>query len=242
MKMYRELAARWPLLSAPADYDEEAAIYHDVITRSARRPVEQVLELGCGGGNNASHLKARWRLTLTDLSEEMLAVSRALNPECEHIQGDMRTLRLQREFDAVLVHDAVMYMLTEGDLRAAIETAAAHLRPGGAVLFAPDDTLESFRPGETSHGGHDGDDGRALRYLQWELGRTGNVYRTVFVIVMRDGEQVRVELDEHDFGLFSRRVWLDLIEQAGLEARALPYEHSTFDPRAGKEMFLGIKP
>ena len=35
-------------------------------------------------------------MTLVDLSEEMLAVSRELNPECEHLQGDMRTLRLGR--------------------------------------------------------------------------------------------------------------------------------------------------
>lgn len=49
-------------------------------------------------------------------------------------------------FDAVFVHDAVMYMTTQRDLRAAIETAFVHCRPGGAAL--------------TEHGGHGGD-GRA---------------------------------------------------------------------------------
>ncbi len=33
--------------------------------------------------------------------------SRELNPDCEHVLGDMRTLRLGRTFDAVFVHDAV---------------------------------------------------------------------------------------------------------------------------------------
>ena len=53
-------------------------------------------------------------MTLVDLSAEMLEVSRQLNPECEHIQGDMRTIRLGRQYDAVLVHDAVDYVTTPG--------------------------------------------------------------------------------------------------------------------------------
>ena len=65
-----------------------------------------MLELGSGGGNNASHLKAHFQLTLVDLSPAMLAVSRALNPECEHLQGDMRTVRLGRRFDAPTDHIA----------------------------------------------------------------------------------------------------------------------------------------
>lgn len=58
----------------------------------------------------------------------MLDLSKKSNPECEHILGDMRTLRLNRTFDAVFVHDAICYMRTREDLRAAIETAFVHLR------------------------------------------------------------------------------------------------------------------
>jgi hypothetical protein len=40
----------------------------------------------------------------------------AADPECEHLQGDMRELRIDRTFDAVFVHDAIAYMTTEEDL------------------------------------------------------------------------------------------------------------------------------
>jgi hypothetical protein len=60
-----------------------------------------------------------------------LAVSRALNPECEHLDGDMRTVRLGRVFDSVLIQDAVTYMATESDLKRAMETAYVHCRPDG---------------------------------------------------------------------------------------------------------------
>ena len=91
--MYGELAGWWPLLSAPGSYAEEAEIYRRLLVEAADRPPVTVLELGSGGGNNASHLKAHFRMTLVDLSPGMLKVSRELNPECEHVQVDMRTVR-----------------------------------------------------------------------------------------------------------------------------------------------------
>src|ERR671918_2051205 len=137
-KLYDELASWWPLLSAPADYEEEAAFYAQTLIDASERRPRSVLELGSGGGSNASHMKSHFAMVLVDPSEGMLAVSRALNPECEHLLGDMRSVRLGRQFDAVFVHDAVCYMTTEADLNAAMRTAAAHCAPGGVVLFSPD--------------------------------------------------------------------------------------------------------
>src|SRR3712207_8870135 len=100
-RLYADLASWFHLLTPPEDYAVEAEFYRSVTVESAEIPVRTVLELGSGGGNNASHLKAHFELTLTDLSDEMLAISRGLNPECEHVQGDMRTLRLDRQFDEI---------------------------------------------------------------------------------------------------------------------------------------------
>src|SRR5205085_10089003 len=118
------------------------------------RNTQRVLELGSGGGNTASHLKKHFSMTLVDRAPGMLAASKTLNPECEHIAGDMRTARLGRTFDAVFIHDAIMYMLTEADLRSALQTARVHCAPGGAALFVPDWMKETFAP-RTGHGGHD---------------------------------------------------------------------------------------
>lgn len=219
MRLYGELAPWFHLLTHPADYVEEASYYTRVIDEVTSGRARTLLELGSGGGNNASHMKARFDCTLTDLSPEMLELSRALNPECEHAQGDMRTLRLGRTFDAVFVHDAVMYMTTEDDLRAVIETAAVHAAPQGAVLLVPDTLRETFAPG-VHQGGHEGPDGRSLRYLEWALAPAteGTVFEVDFAIMLREpGEQVRVVHDHHLFGVFRRDTWQRLIEEAGLE-------------------------
>src|SRR5512141_1279143 len=127
-KLYNELAEWWPLLSNPDDYADEAAFARQLLHGAGLADGATLLELGSGGGNNAYHLKTYFRMTLSDLSPGMLAVSGRLNPECEHIEGDMRTLRLGRVFDGVCVHDAIMYMTTLDDLRRAMETAYVHCR------------------------------------------------------------------------------------------------------------------
>lgn len=216
-KLYRELAPWFHLLTSPLDYGEEAELYRRLLVEHARGPVDSVLELGSGGGNNASHLKRHFRLTLVDRSPDMLELSRGLNPECEHVESDMRTVRLDRVFDAVFVHDALAYILTEADLQAVFETAFTHCRPGGSAVFVPDYVQETFAP-RTSHGGHDSEDGqRGLRYLEWVRADPSTPTHHVvdFAYLIRDGETVRVEHDRHVCGLFPKETWLRGLEATG---------------------------
>ena len=181
-------------------------------------------------------------MALVDRSPEMLEVSRALNPECEHTEGDMRSIRLGRTFDCVFVHDAVVYMTTESDLRKAIETAFVHCRPGGAALFAPDHVRENFRP-STDHGGHDGES-RSLRYLEWtwDPDPTDTTYVVDYAYLLRGSDgSVQVERDRHIEGLFARADWIRLFSEVGFRARIIPLEHSALE--AGThEVFVGSKP
>lgn len=216
--MYRAMADWFHLLTSPADYADEAGFILGLL-RERVSPLTTLLELGSGGGNTASHLRRDLRLTLTDLAPEMLALSRTINPDCEHLEGDMRTLRLGRTFDAVLLHDAVMYMTSAGDLRAALETAFIHLRPGGGAVILPDRVRETFQP-STDHGGHDGDDGRALRYLEWtsDPDPTDTTFVTDFAYLLRQRDgTTRVGYDRHVEGLFSRDEWLGLLHGVGFE-------------------------
>ncbi len=254
MRFYDEFAEWWPLVEDPETaYAVEAGIYGDLLAEACDGPVESLLELGCGGGNNALHMKRRFsHLLLTDISESMLAVSRALNPECEHRLGDMRTLRVGRTFDAVFVHDAVCYMTTERDLRRAMETAWVHCRPGGAVLFAPDYVREKFPGPLTDHGGCDeaassdaaGLCARGLRYLEWvwDPDPSDTEYVADYALLLRDRDgSMRVEHDRHVEGLFPRQCWLDLLNEVGFEARNVPFSHPDVEP-GRHELFVGRRP
>jgi SAM-dependent methyltransferase len=236
--LYDELASWFHLVTPPEEYAVEGPYYAGALA-GATSPAATLLELGCGGGNNASYLKVRFACTLTDLSPAMLDQSRRLNPECEHLQGDMRSLRLGRTFDAVFLNDAVMYLTTEADLRLAIETAFAHCRPGGAALFVPDVTRETFRP-RTDHGGVDAG-ARGLRYLEWswDPDPADTSYVTELVYAMREGDgELRVAHDRHVQGIFPRDTWWRLLEETGFARRPAP----PVEPSEVGELFLVVRP
>jgi SAM-dependent methyltransferase len=235
-KLYHELASWFHLLSSPPDYAEEAEFARSLIVDASSAAPATVLEIGSGGGNNASHLKTHFRMTLVDLSQAMLDLSRKLNPECEHIQGDMRALRLARLFDAVFIHDAIMYMTTEHDLQLALNTAAIHCKSGGVGLFMPDVLRETF-VSLTTHGGHDSGtgDGRSIRYIEWtfDADPSDHTYTVDFAYLLRERNRpLRVVHDTHVFGIFPRETWLRLLAGAGFESRAVT------DPW-GREVFIG---
>jgi len=239
--LYDELVSWYRLLDPVADHLDEATSYARALEAAAAPRPETLLELGAGAGGNAFHLKRRFRCTLTDPSGPMLALSRELNPDCEHLAGDMRTLRLGRLFDAVLVHDAVAYMTTEADLAAAARTAFAHTRPGGAALFAPDFVRETFAERSQLHAGDDGL--RALRCLEWtwDPDPADDTYTVEYAFLLRDGSDLRAVHDRHVEGLFSRAAWTRLLGEAGFEvettARPLPLDHNAAD-----EVFLCRRP
>ncbi|MBM4185283.1 MAG: class I SAM-dependent methyltransferase [Gemmatimonadetes bacterium] len=230
--MYTEIASWWPLLSSAADYEDEATYYAAIFDRHSP-PTEHraLLELGSGGGNNASWLKRSFaQVTLVDLSPAMLDVSRALNPDCEHHVGDMRSVRLGRTFDCVFVHDAICYATTLDDLKAVFDTARAHARPGGVALFTPDFVRETFRIG-TEHGGHD-DGARGLRYLEWTFDPdpTDTTYVVDYAYLLRERDgTTRTLHDRHLEGLFPIADWMHHLGAAGFEAHLLRHRFSDVD-------------
>lgn len=236
-RFYDELAEWWPLFSPREHYGEEAVDLLERLgpPRTNIRPT--LLELGSGGGSLASHLQPYFQLTLTDRSRGMLDVNRAVNPSAEHILGDMRSLRLSRQFDIVLVHDAVMYATRAEDVQATLETAAIHCAPGGSVIVLPDFVRETFQPG-TDEGGADASDGRGLRYLEWrwDPDPADETYVVDYAFLLRDaGGHVRAVHDRHVEGLFARSQWLAWFEAAGLSV-------SRSMDRWGRDVFLATKP
>ncbi len=232
-KMYSELAVWWPLLSPAAEYQEEAAFFLPLLYDVTDHPPVTLLELGSGGGNNALYMKSAFSaVTLVDLSPYMLEASQQINPDCQHLQGDMRTVRLDRTFDVVFIHDAIDYMTTLDDLKQAMQTAFVHCKSGGMALFVPDAVRETYED-STDHGGTDGEAGQGIRYLEWTYDPdvSDSTYITDYVVIFHEsGLPVTVEHDQHILGLFADADWLRLLAEVGFKASFVvdPYERHVF--------------
>lgn len=130
------LSAAYDLLYREKDYAGEAAQVLALLERWGGRRPDSVLELGAGTGGHGVHLAdAGVDVLGVEASDAMVARARAAQ-RLTIVHGDARTVRLGRTFDAVVsLFHVASYQTSDADLAAFLSTAAAHLGPGGLVLF-----------------------------------------------------------------------------------------------------------
>lgn len=217
-KAYNELAWTEDWLGDSAGCEAEAGKYVELIlAHAAERPVT-MLHLGSGAGGMDRVFKRHFTVTGIDLSRGMLARARAAHREVEYLEGDMRHVRLGRQFDVVAIPDAIDYMASLEDLDLAIGTAARHLRPGGLLLVIGK-TAETFRDNNFAYTGErDGVHVTLLENNRVDRRRPGTYEAVLVYLVRRDGE-LEIDVDRHVLGLFSRADWKRVFRSHGLELR-----------------------
>jgi SAM-dependent methyltransferase len=215
LRLYNDLAWLWPLWENVNAYQPESELFARLIRKHAQIRVRTLLDMGCGGGKNAFHLKRHFQVTGIDKSDAMLANARKLNLECDFHRKDMRNFSLGRQFDSVFINDAITYMKTERELRHVFDMAYKHLRPGGVMLSCPDRCKERFKQNETTvwTSKHPG---RELTFIEnnYDPDPKDQTYESTFVYLIRMKGKLRIEHDFHVCGLFALNVWRRLLGKA----------------------------
>lgn len=217
-RLYNDLAWLWPLWGTLEEYREESEAFISLIRTFARTEVRSLLDVGCGSGKHTFHFKKQFEVTGVDISEPMLAQARKLNPECAFHLGDMRTLDLNRTFDAVFMNDPIAYMTTKEDLLAAFQTAYRHLHPGGVMLAFAEYVKERFKQNATAVStikkpGLD----VAIMENNYDPNPHDDTFETTFVYLIRNAGVLTIEHDLHTIGLFSLDTWRGLLKRVGFE-------------------------
>lgn len=124
----------------PSYSKQMAELLPAVLERFDVRP-HTLLDLACGEGTFAVEMAKRgYRVTGVDLAPEMLRFARK-RAKGEHIkavfvQGDMRDLAFNEEFDLVTCwYDSMNYLLELEDLKRTFKGVYRALRPGGLFIF-----------------------------------------------------------------------------------------------------------
>lgn len=133
--MYYDLLYRDKDYLGESQFVQKLLLQHDVATGD-------ILELGCGTGKHAHTLAHMgYNIHGVDLSSSMVAGAISLIPSdlAENIifeEGDVRTLKLDRKFDAVIsLFHVASYQTTNQDIAAMLHTASKHLNSGGIFIF-----------------------------------------------------------------------------------------------------------
>ncbi len=217
--LYTDLAWLWPMWGdAATEYARYGQHVTGLIRRHAKRPATTLLDIGCGGGKNVLNLKREFDVTGLDLSPVMLAQAKDLNPDCTFLQGDMRTFKLGRTFDALLMDDAISHMNRRADFVAAFRTAYAHLNPGGVLVATPDVTTETFQQNKTSltSATRDGLDVVFVENV-YDPDPADEQYETTILYLIRDQGRLRIETDHWTLGIFSLDTWKHVLHETGFE-------------------------
>lgn len=217
MKLYDELAWVWSVLTPEGTYQEEAhriiAIAEDALSHS----VQSILELGSGGGYLASQFPERAEVVLVDNSLEMLQESRIRNPQREHVRADMLTVDCQRQFDLIVVHDAIMYVPDQKAIQRLLRNICRHMHASSVVCIIPDVIKETFCERALQGGGEEPDRAVLLSEWHWDPDPEDDHIQVEFSLLIRENAQVSSIHESHRMLILSMEEWFALFTEAGLQ-------------------------
>lgn len=135
------LAQAYDLLNDGIDHTATADFILELVRRHSDIPVADIGETACGTGNMACELARRgYRVTASDLSEDMLAVAdkkaRDADLSVRFVLQDMRSVVMYSKKDLMLcLLDSMNYLLKKSDILSALTSAYDCLKDGGLFIF-----------------------------------------------------------------------------------------------------------
>ena len=198
----------------------DAPLAMELITNAAVSscsPIKDVLDIGCGAGNNTLKLREAYghdfNVVLNDLSEPMLSraqqrIASVNTGAIQVVASDFRSADLPHEsFDVIIAAAVLHHLRDDDDWRSAFSKLYDLLRPGGSVWITDMVTHES----------------RAVHKMMWSRygdylsGLNGTEYRdTVFAYIDREDSPRPVTFQ------------LDLLREVGFSAVELLHKNSCF--------------
>ena len=217
-RLYKDLAWLWPIWEDVEVYRQESQLFAKLIKKHAQIKVRSLLDMGCGGGKNAYHLKRHFVVTGIDKSQAMLASAKKQNPDCKFEAADIRNFDLKQQFDSVFINDSITYMTTKRDLLRALQGAYNHLKVGGIMIIHPDECKERFRQNETTVWTSKTDD-MDITFIenQYDPNPDDDTFEKTLIYLIRKDGKLRIEHDFHICGLFALDVWRKSLEKVGFE-------------------------
>ena len=148
---YHELSKYYDLINQKyVPYEKHFTFIEGALGKYGKKP-HRILDLACGTGTHSVYFARNgYEVVGVDLSHDMLEIARekarSAVVQIKFLQGDMRDLHFDKEFDCSLcINQSAMYCLTYSDISALLVGVKNSLKEGGVFIM---DFLSKYDEGE----------------------------------------------------------------------------------------------
>jgi ubiquinone/menaquinone biosynthesis C-methylase UbiE len=234
--MYEQFAKYYDSIYKWKDYKSESVKLRELIKKYKTSRGKEMLDAACGTGNHIQFLKKHYNITGYDLDKYMLGIARKKFPDLKLVLGDMRTFKLNKQFDVIVcLFSAIGHLKTYANLEKAVRNFSCHLKPGGVMIIEPFVSKEQFLDG-LLHADYvkEPDLKIARMCISRRKGRIG-IFDFNFLV----GEKSKIKyfIDRQYLGMFEIKKVLSIMKKSGLKAKYLKNGLMKF-----RGLYIGIKP
>lgn len=242
-ELYRAFARFYDLIYQWMDYRGEVEFIEKMVNLYLDSGGNDLLDVACGTGNHAQYLKNSFRVVGLDLNQEMMKIAREKVPEMELIQGNMKEMNLEKDFDVIIcLFSSINYHTNLSELESTILKFHNHLKKGGILIFDLGFCTENWEEGRMLVDAAVEGDLQLARISQSRL--QDGVFNANFVFLIKEDGIMDFEVDQHQIGVFSTADTESILEKAGFEIRIYnDYKDLPWDPEEGERpVFVCKKP
>lgn len=211
---YNDLAWTEDWFVNPCDYEKEVMFYINLINENAIENPKTLLHFESGAGGHDTIFKKYFSVTGVDLSLGMIEKAKNLHPDIVYIEGDMRTVRLNKKYDVVAIPDSIDYMVSEKDLEQAIRTAYIHLNANGVLLIVAK-PKETFQNNNFAYTGEKNGIHITLLENNYINPFVPNTYEATLVYLIRENKELSIHTERQILGLFPENTWERIFIETG---------------------------
>ena len=241
-ELYRKFARYYDLIYQWMDYESEAEFIEKMVELHPHSGGLDLLDVACGTGNHAQYLVDSFHVVGLDINPEMMEIAREKVPEMELIQGNMKEMNLERDFDVIIcLFSSINYHTNLSELGTTFKRFYDHLKPGGVLIFDLGFCTENWEEGRMLVDAVVEGDLQLARISQSRL--CDGVFNANFVFLIKEDGNMDFEVDQHQIGVFNTPEVKKILENTGFETRIYSdYTDLPWDAESDKRpVFVALK-
>lgn len=234
--MYKQFAKYYDSIYRWKDYKSESVKLRKLIKKYKSSRGREMLDAACGTGNHIQYLKKYFNITGVDLDRDMLRIASKKLSDIKFIRGDMRTFKLNKQFDVVVcLFSAIGHLKTYANLNKTIKNFSQHLKPGGVMIIEPFVSKRQFLDGLLHADYVNEPDLKISRMCISRSKASIGIFDFHFLV----GEKGKINyfVDRQYIGMYENQKVLSIMKNAGLKAKFL--KDGLMKNRG---LYIGVKP